>query len=220
MFNPFKEIKKVRKEKTLPRNILDEEKLNELLSAIKNKIKNGKDLCEKRRFYRHHVMAELMYSTGARINEVLKLREEDFNLFTGTVKLLDNKTGKERTGFLNSYVIEILHIYLKFRKNIVTGKSKSNHLFNGEESVKRFFNKDLQTLCKELGLGEFKSHNLRHSFACHLLRAGCDIRYIQAFLGHTRLATTQIYTKIEKNDLRSVLDRFHPRAFKRQVKAS
>jgi len=211
--NRFKEIRKVRGEKSLPKNILDEEKLNIFLRVIKNKIKSGKNLSERRMFYRLHVMAELLYSTGARINEIIKLKEEDFDFTSGTVKLLDSKTGKERRGFLNSYTVEILRIYFRFRKNIITGASQREYLFLGDAGVKRIFNDSLNKLSRKLKLGKFTSHNIRHSFGCQMLKAGCDIRYIQAFLGHESLVTTQIYTKIEKSDLKSMLDKFHPRKF-------
>jgi site-specific recombinase XerD len=211
LYNPFKGIERIKSSRSLPRNILDEEKLSELLDSLKEKIRTGKNLDEKRRFYRIHVLAELMYSTGARINEVVKLTEEDLDLMRGVVTLRDDKTGMERTGFLNSYVCELLHLYIDTKPLITGAASNEELLFNSKARLCRNFNRDIRAVSETLELGNFKSHNLRHSFGSHMLRAGCDIRYIQAFLGHTRLSTTQIYTKIDKLDLRSVLDTFHPR---------
>ena len=69
----------------------------------------------------------------------------------------------------------------------------------------------LEKVCTKLKLPKLTAHSFRHSFGYHLLKAGCDIRYIQELLGHKRLFTTQIYIKVDKEDLRKVLDRHHPR---------
>lgn len=217
LYNPFKGISRIKAGKSLPKNILDEDKLNTLLDALKEKISTGKNLDEKRLFYRIHVLAELMYSTGARINEVVKLTEDDIDLVRGTVILRDDKTGKERCGFLNSYICELLQVYLENRDLISTASSNKELLFNSKARLSRNFNREIQKLCDNLKYGDFKSHNIRHCFGFHLLRAGCDIRYIQEFLGHTRLSTTQIYTRIDKFDLRNILDKYHPRKLHNEV---
>ncbi|GHV12896.1 hypothetical protein FACS189491_06810 [Spirochaetia bacterium] len=72
-------------------------------------------------------------------------------------------------------------------------------------------NSGLKEACGELGLPVITSHGFRHSLGTHLLRAGCDLRYIQIILGHERLSTTQIYTSVDKEDLKKSLDRYHPR---------
>ena len=66
---------------------------------------------------------------------------------------------------------------------------------------------------EEKGFKRFTSHGFRHSMATHLLKNGCDIRYIQEFLGHESISTTQIYARVVKEDLRSVIDDYHPRRF-------
>ena len=69
---------------------------------------------------------------------------------------------------------------------------------------------------KRLGFGHFSSHNFRHAVGYHLLRAGCDIRYIQSILGHKKLSSTQIYTRVDKEDLRRIIDKYHPRFWRKR----
>ena len=75
-----------------------------------------------------------------------------------------------------------------------------------------FLNKESE----RLGFGKFSSHNFRHAVGYHLLKNGCDIRHIQSILGHKKLSSTQIYTKVDKEDLRSVIDKYHPRFWKKR----
>jgi site-specific recombinase XerD len=219
--NPFTEIKRIKLPKALPRNILNEKDMNKLLNSLKD-FNKGKDLIERKNLYKAHVVAELMYSTGARMNEVVKLKKEDINFYRGTIKLKDDKTGKEREGILNSYCEKVLRIYVEEMKDyIVSDKNGGNKdlLFGSLHNLRMSFPKIINKQCEKLKLGKFKNHNLRHAFAVHLLKAGCDIRYIQDMLGHESLTSTQIYTKISKEDLKSVIDKFHPRSFKRSVTA-
>ena len=75
-----------------------------------------------------------------------------------------------------------------------------------------FLNKESE----RLGFGKFSSHNFRHAVGYHLLKNGCDIRHIQSILGHKKLSSTQIYTKVDKEDLRGVIDKYHPRFWKKR----
>ena len=89
---------------------------------------------------------------------------------------------------------------------------------NGE-SLGYLFNKELKKVCNSLSLPELTSHSFRHSMGYHLLRAGCDIRYIQELLGHKRLKNTQIYTRVDKDDLREVVDKYLPRSIRSKDEA-
>jgi site-specific recombinase XerD len=215
--NPFQEIIRLRREKSLPRNILDEEKMGRLLFHLRNFVK-GTDLIERKQLYRAHVIAELMYSTGARINEVASLRAEDIDFTRSMVRLKDAKTGKERMGILNSYAHSVLRIYTDtMRKHVLFLKNGADErlLFGSGGSIRVWFNEVVNRESEKIKLGRFSSHNIRHAMGAHLLKNGCDIRWIQEFLGHVRLGTTQIYTKVVKEDLRAVIDRYHPRTFRR-----
>ena len=75
-------------------------------------------------------------------------------------------------------------------------------------------NAELRKACLEAGLSPMRSHGFRHAVGSHLLHAGCPIRYIQSILGHRKLKDTELYTKVEKEDLRQVLERCHPRKWK------
>jgi site-specific recombinase XerD len=70
-------------------------------------------------------------------------------------------------------------------------------------------------LAAELDLPEFTSHGFRHCVGYHLLRAGCQVRYIQEILGHEHIQSTEVYTKIDKENLKAVLDQYHPRRWKK-----
>ena len=74
------------------------------------------------------------------------------------------------------------------------------------------YNRYLAAKAREAGLSHWSSHGFRHALGYHLLRAGCDVRRIKEILGHERIATTEIYTEVDREDLRSVLDTYHPRA--------
>jgi len=214
--NPFNELGKLRRQKSLPKNIPTEKSMSRLLSQLM-KFSEQTDLRKKVKHYKTHVIAELMYSTGARINEILKLKISDIDFLRGTVSLKDSKTGKERIGFLNGFCEKVLKIYIdEFRDLVIRVHDEKNrdYLFGGFCAVKHFTNFFLNEAGQKLEQGKFSSHNIRHAFGYHLLRAGCDIRYIKEFLGHKRIDATQVYTKVDKKDLKRVLDKFHPRNFK------
>ncbi len=197
--NPFNEIQKIKIVKSLPRNILSEENMDRFLRHLKEFWK-GDNLFERRRLYRAHVISELMYSTGARINEVMKLKVSDIDFTRNTVVVRDDKTGKSRECILNEYASKVLKIYIDdMRRHIFTRniKRSGDPLFGAGPSLVISLN---GVLNKERG---------------HLLKAGCDIRYIKEILGHEDLGTTQIYTKVDKIDLRDVIDKYHPRMLKR-----
>jgi integrase/recombinase XerD len=72
-------------------------------------------------------------------------------------------------------------------------------------------NKVLRNVAGELGLGPFTNRGFRHAFGYHFLRAGCDLRYIQKLLGHDCMRSTEVYTKVDKENLKEILDTYHPR---------
>lgn len=216
--NPFREISKVRTGRGLPKNILNEEDLNKLLMHLKNFAKE-RTLIRKRQLYRAHVIAEFLYSTGARINEAASLKDEDIDFIRGTVTLRDSKTGKEREGILNSFAEKVLSLYInEMRPYVKVGNSNDSTVFGASGSLVVWFNNVINRECEKLGMGKFPSHNFRHAIGYHLLRAGCDIRYIQEILGHVELSTTQVYTKVVKEDLKEIIDTYHPRFFRRNEK--
>jgi site-specific recombinase XerD len=209
--NPFRAVKKVKRSKALPRNILNEQDMNTFLTHLRQFWK-GENLHERKKLYKAHVVAELMYSTGARINEVMKLRVSDIDFTRNMARLIDSKTGKARDGIVNEYAAAVLRVYIDtMRECVLSGKGDPRLLFGAKTNLKIFLNGFLNAESVRLGLGKFTTHHFRHAVGFHLLRAGCDIRYIKEILGHEDLGTTQVYTKVDKLDLKNVIDAFHPR---------
>jgi site-specific recombinase XerD len=211
--NPFLEVQRVKTGKSLPKNILHEEEMNVFLSHLKRFGKGG-SLIQRRNLYKAHVVAELMYSTGARIHEVMKLKPGDLDFTRGTVRITDTKTARVREGILNGFAEKVLRIYVEeMREYVLFGKNNADPdlLFGARAHLKTWLNGILGKESEKCGLGKFTSHHFRHAVGYHLLRGGCDIRFIQEILGHKQLHSTQIYTKVDKDDLKSVLDEFHPR---------
>ncbi len=163
---------------------------------------------------RDQAMLELMYATGARVQEVADLTLERVDLEMGYVRLL-GKGEKERIVPLGRRSLEALTNYLReARPRLVNGKASSTLFLSRRggplrrETIWRMIKKRT----KALGIRKnVHPHTLRHSFATHLLERGADLRLVQEMLGHVDIATTQIYTHIDRNRLKSIHKKFHPR---------
>jgi len=216
--NPFREIRKTRNVKKLPHNILKEKEMNGLLEHL-SCFDCGKTLKHRVFRYRVHVIAEMMYATGLRISEVADLKVGDVDLRRSLVEVRDGKCGIPRVVFLTEYAREVLRLYLdKMRPLVFSEWNERNGelLFGtGWGWLGHVVNKTLRETAREAELPVPTSHGFRHALGYHLLRAGCNIRYIQEILGHKRLKNTEVYTKVEKEDLKTVMDRHHPRRFGR-----
>lgn len=211
--NPFAEVDRVRRNDSLPRNILNEPNMAKFLKHFKDFTK-GRTLTEKRQLYRAHVISELMYSTGMRINETASLKIPDIDFNRGVVIVRDGKTGKKREAILNSFAEKVLRIYIdEMRPFVLSGKNNADTplLFGAKTNLQIWLNRMLNSESGKKDFGKFTTHNFRHAVGYHLLRGGCDIRFIQEILGHSALHSTQIYTKVDKEDLRNVIDAYHPR---------
>jgi integrase/recombinase XerD len=217
--NPFAAVSRLRKERTLPKNILSEETMDALLRHFREFWK-GRNLIERRNFYKVHVIAELMYSTGCRIHEIASLTPSDIDFIKGTVRVTDTKTGTKRDAILNEYAAKVLSLYLtRMRPYVLFGKNNADMtlLFGARANLAIQLNDFLRRESESLGYGKVTSHQFRHAVGYHLLRGGCDIRHIQEILGHRALSTTQVYTKVDREDLKGVIDAYHPRRFGREL---
>jgi len=215
--NPFLLIDRVKAPFRIPGNIPDEAEMDALLTHL-GRFTRGANLTMFKSSYKAHVVSELMYSTGMRISEIAAIKVCDIDLSLRTVVVHDSKTKKERTAFLNEYSCNVLSIYMnEFREKVLWlhNGGDSSLLFGCRRNLKTWLNRVLADACLQMGREKVTSHIFRHTFAYHLLRAGCDIRKIQKFLGHERLHTTQVYTKVDTEALRNVLDRYHPRSAKK-----
>lgn len=219
MSNAFKDIKRARLVRGIPKNILTEKEIKEVLEEL-SKFNQEESFYSKVRRYRAHVVAEFLYSTGCRISEASEVRVEDVDIERGEVKIKDRKSKKERVSFLNEYAKGVLKLYLeKMRKWVFYACNYDNGSIFGAcgERLSIMLNRELEKVCKEKGVKKITSGSFRHIVGSQLLRAGCDLRYIQEILGHRRVKSTQIYTQIDKQDLREILDTYHPRGYREQT---
>jgi site-specific recombinase XerD len=220
--NPFLEVRYPRLSDHISRNVLSEAQMGALLREL------GRfDECEvwwmRERRYRVHVIAEFLYATGLRIAEACSLLPENLDLDRRLVYVPNGKGGKPRTAFLTSYAAEIMEKYLKTGRAVIMHHFTRDHahtLFGANKArVAEVVNAELKAVCEALGLPVITSHGFRHSLGTHLLRSGADMRHIQAILGHEALGTTQVYTRVDKEDLKKSLDEFHPRHWPKQAPA-
>ena len=213
--NPFSAVKRMREGKKIPGNVLREKQMNAVLSALTD-FENG-HLKERAKLYRTHVACEVLYATGLRIAELADVREEDIDFDREMVFVRDGKGGREGIVFLNSYAGSLLKVYLKTFRSLIMQSNNNETVFGtGYDNLSKLINKRLKKTCGKLNVPPITCHSIRHILGFHLLRAGCDIRYIQMILRHRRLNTTEIYTRVEKEDLKQALDTYHPRRLKRR----
>ncbi len=166
------------------------------------------------RALRDRAMLELLYATGIRVSELIKLQMDSVNLTAGYVRCF-GKGGKERIIPVGRQAQNVLRIYLSDGRQQFT-KNGSPYLFltpRGKPISRQGFWKLLKTYAKKAGLTvKLSPHTLRHSFATHLLDGGADLRIVQEMLGHANIATTQIYTHVSREHLRKIYQKAHPRA--------
>jgi integrase/recombinase XerD len=161
---------------------------------------------------RFKAMLELLYAAGLRVSELVNLEEGQLDLEMGLVRAF-GKGGKERLVPVNSRALSAIRAYLAMKraKNPVATK----HLFTGPSGkplTRVAFWYQIKKWAAAAGV--FKSlspHVLRHSFATHLLAGGADLRSVQEMLGHADIATTQIYTHVDRSQLKKAHKKFHPR---------
>ncbi len=168
---------------------------------------------------RARALAELLYSTGARISEALALDIDDL-AFDERLVRVRGKGNKERLVPIGSLARTAIDVYLtRSRPSLVSRGSGTPALFvneRGSRLSRQSAGADIDELAKRAGLSkQISPHVLRHSFATHLLSGGADIRVVQELLGHASVSTTQIYTKVSVDQLRDVYLSAHPRARKR-----
>ncbi len=177
--------------KSLPK-ALSKEEIKKMLNSCKND--------------KEKLIFLLLYSTGLRVSELANLKLEDINLKDKFLVVRGGKGKKDRIIPLNDKIIELINSYLKNRKK--NSDYLINNKFGGKISTV-YLEKIIREIGKRVGL-KVTCHMLRHSFATHMLENGADIRVIQEILGHERLSTTQIYTKITTKYLKEVYSKFNP----------
>lgn len=219
--NPFSGLVLPKLSRRLPK-VLSVAEVGRLLDAPRLVIDMKKDprrrLWEEYAARRDAAILEMLYSSGARLNELASLSESQVDLVSG-VMTVRGKGKKERMCPLGSPAIKALRQALETREAFWTtlGKpGRSPGLFlnrNGGRLTPRSIERMMKKHLAAAGLNpDLSPHALRHSFATHLLDAGADLRSVQELLGHANLSTTQIYTHVSVERLRDVYDRAHPKA--------
>jgi integrase/recombinase XerD len=163
---------------------------------------------------RDRAMLELFYASGLRVSELVTLRLEDVNLESGTV-LCTGKGSKQRLIPVGGEARAALEKYLtRGRVKILKGRVEAAIFVSrlGKKLSRQSAWKVIKAYARKAGVKKnIKPHTLRHTFATHLLAHGADLRSVQEMLGHADIATTQIYTHVDKERLRTVHKQFHPR---------
>jgi len=192
--------------KNIP-DVLNREEVEKLLDAPPNKGCAG---------LRDRAVLELMYATGMRVSEVGDLKKGDINLESGFARCF-GKGGKERIVPVGRIAKEAVSRYLeRSRDKLRSAKAVDDHLFLsrlGKKLSRQSIWKMIQKYTAVAGIKKhITPHTLRHSFATHLLEGGAELRGVQEMLGHADISTTQIYTHVDKERLRKVHEKYHPRA--------
>ena len=164
---------------------------------------------------RDRAMLELMYASGLRVSELVKLRNGELNLEHGVVRLV-GKGGRERMVPMGEQAIEAVRIWLRQGRPEFAGQKSGDAVFlgrRGEAMTRQNFWLLIKRHALAVGIPvKLSPHTLRHAFATHLLERGADLRAVQTLLGHVDLSTTQIYTHVARERLKQLHALHHPRA--------
>ena len=170
--------------------------------------------CVDEKGFRDHAMLELLYATGIRVSELIGLNVNDVNLSAGFIRC--QSKGKERIVPLYPAAVKALEDYVKDIRPRIVANEEEQALFvnmNGERMSRQGFWKIIKYYQEKAEIDkDITPHTLRHSFAAHLLENGADLHSIQEMLGHADISSTQVYSKLVDQELKSVYRKAHPRA--------
>jgi len=202
--NQFKLIKNPKKEKHLP-NFLQPDELQSIFDSIELETPLG---------IRNRLIIELLYATGLRVSELVSLELKDINFSSHEIRVT-GKGDKERIVFFGDYALKYLKMYLnRSRSILLNGKKEDILLLNkdGNPITARGIEVVIDKIVNEAALKHnISPHVIRHTFATDMLNNGADLKSVQELLGHSSLSTTQIYTHITNERLRSVYLKTFPR---------
>jgi len=186
-FMPKTGIRRPKSEKKLP-VVLNKEEVVAMINSLDN--------------IKHKLVIQILFGSGLRVSEVVDLKINDIDFIRKIITIRQGKGAKDRItivsdktlGDIGKYLLEYQPLVFLFESHRA-----------GEKLSARSAQKVVAEAAKLAGVNpEVSAHSLRHSFATHLLESGTDIRYIQELLGHARLETTQIYTKVANNKIRGI----------------
>jgi len=165
---------------------------------------------------RNKAIIEMLYGCGLRVTELVELKISNIYAETEFIKVI-GKGNKERLVPIGSTALKLLEIYVsQIRVHLSIKKGHEDYIFLNRSGSRlsriSVFNL-IKTLAIKVGIHKSISpHTLRHSFATHLIEGGADLRAVQEMLGHASITTTEIYTHLDRDYLRSVITQFHPRS--------
>lgn len=191
-----------------------ERKLPQILTGKEVDLFLEQPECVDFKGYRDRAMLELLYATGIRVSELINLNVDDLNLDGGFLRC--SSKGKERFIPLYPTAVRALTDYVEEVRPQLLEHSDEPALFvnmSGERMSRQGFWKLIKHYQEKAGIQkDITPHTLRHSFAAHLLENGADLHSIQEMLGHADISSTQIYTQLVNQKLKSVYNKAHPRA--------
>lgn len=163
---------------------------------------------------RDKAMLELLYATGIRVSELITLTMNSINWQVGYLVVV-GKGSKERIVPIGQSALDVLNNYMEQARPLLLRGRMTGTLFvnrSGSGLTRQGFWKIIKKYATKAGLAKkVYPHTFRHSFATHLLEGGADLRSVQVMLGHSDIATTQIYTHVTRERLKDIHKRYHPR---------
>jgi integrase/recombinase XerC len=202
--NPTTRLKSPKLEKRLP-DYVEAKNMDILLDSV--------EFPEGFEGMRDKLVIEMLYGTGIRLSELIGIKENDYNPYSRTIKVL-GKGNKERIIPTNTSLDSLIKNYLTIKKaHFETSKNYLLLTDNGEKMYPMFVQRLVKKYLSIVTTLEKKSpHVLRHSFATHLLDRGAELNAIKDMLGHSSLAATQVYTHNTLEKLKQVFEKAHPKA--------
>ncbi len=165
---------------------------------------------------RNRAMLEVLYSSGLRVSELVDLRLTNIYEDIGFLRVV-GKGSKERLVPIGKDALKYLQIYIQeIRVHVSIAEGHQNYVFlnrRGKKLTRVMVFTIIKNLAKKVGINKnISPHTFRHSFATHLIEGGADLRAVQEMLGHESITTTEVYTHLDRDYLRQVVQDFHPRS--------
>ena len=201
--NPTERLKTPKQSRTLP-DIITENQIDTLLAAPDTDTPHG---------LRDKALLELMYATGLRVSEAVNLKLNEINLNRGILNTI-GKGDKQRIVPLGAEAVYWIERYLANARPLLLKNARCDELLVSQK--KQGISRQLAWMIVKqyadvAGIAHLSPHGLRHAFATHLVNHGADLRVVQMLLGHADISTTQIYTHVANERLKSVVSQHHPR---------
>ena len=207
--SPLREVAVARRPVRLPKTLTRSEVTALLELPVRDRVEDQRD----------RVMVELLYASGLRVSELVGLTLSHMDLNLGCLRVVGKGT-KERLVPMGQTAQDLLREYLDHIRPVLLKRRSTRVLFvsrRGQGLTRQACWKLLLQRARRAGIAKSISpHMLRHSFATHLLEGGADLRAVQTMLGHADIATTQIYTHVERSRLKHVHKQFFPRQLMRR----